>query len=85
MMPVDLEDLSVNALKDLGRLQELPGHNDMTREELLNQLDGPVDDATARWLGRTRQDLYAEAQSRGIDGLKDLRKKNIIRALANTA
>lgn len=84
-MPVDLSDLTVDALKDLGRIQKVPGHNDMTRAELLDALDGPVPDALAQYLGRPRQDLYEIAGDKGIEGRKDMAKWELLEALADRA
>lgn len=82
-MSVALDDLNVDALKDLGRIQKVPGSNDMTRDELLEALAGPVDDDVARWLGLRRQELYAEAKSRGVEAPMDKQKWELIEALAN--
>ena len=81
-MSVELEALSVDALKDLGRVQKVEGSNDMTRDELLHALDGPVDDALARHLGRSRKELYGEAEEAGIEGRMDMQKWELLEALA---
>ena len=82
-MPTELEELNADALKDLGRVQKVEGHNDMIREELLDALDGPVDDDMAALLGKKRQELYEMAKDRGIDGdPKDMQKWELIEALS---
>jgi hypothetical protein len=81
-MSVALEDLTVDALKDLGRVQKVEGSNGMTKAELVEALDGPVDDALARWLGKTRQDLYAAAGEAGIEDRKDKQKWQLLEELA---
>jgi hypothetical protein len=81
-MSVALGDLNVDALKDLGRVQKVEGSNDMTRDELLGALDRPVDDALARYLGRSRQELYEIAGEKGIDGRMDMQKWELLEALA---
>lgn len=81
-MSTKLEDLDVAALKDLARVQAVEGGNDMTRDELLDALDGPVDDALARWLGKTRQEVYAAAGEAGIDDRKEMQKRDLLEALA---
>lgn len=81
-MTVDLEDLNVDALRDLGRIQDVKGHNDMTRDALLDALDGPVDDALAKWLGKPRKEVYEAAGEAGIEGRKDMQKKDLLQALA---
>ena len=81
-MSTKLEDLTVDAMKDLGRVQKVEGHNDMTRDELLDMLDGPVDDDLARWLGKSRQELYEAAGEKGIDGRMDMQKWELLEALA---
>ena len=48
-------------------------------------LDGPVDDDLARWLGKSRQELYAAAGEKGIDGRMDMRKRELLEALAAKA
>lgn len=78
----ELEDLTVDALKDLGRVQKVEGHNDMTRDELLEALKGPVDYSISEWLGRPRKELYEVAGERGIEGRKDMQKCELIKALA---
>jgi hypothetical protein len=77
-----LEELNVDALKDLGRVRKVPGHNDMNRDELIEALGGPVDDDLARWLGMTRQELYEAAGERGIEGRMDMQKWELLEALA---
>lgn len=81
-MPTALADLNADALRDLGRVQKVSGANDMTRDQLLDALDGPVDDGMARWLGQSRRDLYLEAKERGIDGVMDMDKWELILALS---
>jgi hypothetical protein len=81
-MSVKLEDLSVDALKDLGRVQKVEGSNDMTKDELIAALDGPVDDALAKWLGRTRKELYAAAGEAGIGDRQDKQKWQLLEELA---
>ena len=81
-MPVELADLTVDALKDLGRVQKVEHSNDMTRDELLAALEGPVDDALAPWLGRTRQALYEAAGERGIEDRQEKQKWELLQALA---
>jgi hypothetical protein len=83
-MSVPLESLTVDALKDLGRVQKVEGSNDMTRDALLGALDGPVDDALARWLGKTRQEVYAAAGEAGIEDRSDKQKWELLEALAAT-
>ncbi|CTQ48947.1 hypothetical protein [Jannaschia donghaensis] len=83
-MTTDLDDLNVDALKDLGRVQQVEGHNDMTRDELLDALDGPVDDDLAKWLGKSRQEIYDAAGDAGIEGRKDMQKSELLRALAKS-
>ncbi|WGH77405.1 hypothetical protein [Jannaschia ovalis] len=81
-MTTELKDLNVDALKDLGRVQKLEGHNDMTRDELLEALDGPVDDALAKWLGKPRSEIYEAAGEAGIEDRKDKQKWELLEALA---
>ncbi|CUH40743.1 hypothetical protein JSE7799_03478 [Jannaschia seosinensis] len=81
-MSTKLEDLDVAALKDLARVQAVEGGNDMTRDELLDALDEPVDDVLARWLGKTRQEVYAAAGEAGIEGRQDMQKRDLLEALA---
>ncbi|WP_179381232.1 hypothetical protein [Jannaschia marina] len=81
-MAVDLEELTVGALKDLGRVQKVKGHNDMTRDDLLDALDGPVEDALARWLGKPRAEIYEAAGEAGIEDRKDKQKWELLEALA---
>ncbi|MEM9796246.1 MAG: hypothetical protein AAF919_07140 [Pseudomonadota bacterium] len=83
-MSVALEDLNVDALKDLGRVQKVSGHNDMTRDELLEALEGPVDAELAKWLGKSRQDIYQAAGAHGIEDRKDKQKWELLEALAKT-
>ncbi|KIT14225.1 hypothetical protein [Jannaschia aquimarina] len=81
-MSTPLEDLNVDALKDLGRVQKVEGHNDMTRDELLDALDGPADDDLAKWLGKPRSEIYEAAGEKGIKGRKDMQKWELLEALA---
>ena len=81
-MPVELEDLSADALRDLGSVRELGGHTDMTKDALIDALDGPVEDDLAKWLGRSRQEIYEAAQDAGIEGAKDKDKRTLILELA---
>ncbi|SHI99241.1 hypothetical protein SAMN04488012_10419 [Palleronia salina] len=81
-MPVELSELSKDALRDLGSVRELGGHTDMTRDELLNALDGPVEDDIAGWLGRPRAEVYEAAKQAGIDAPMDKDKRTLILELA---
>ena len=81
-MSVALEDLTVDALKDLARVQKVEGANDMKRDALVDALDGPVDDALAPWLGRPRQEVYEAAKAAGIDDPKGREKRELLSALA---
>ena len=81
-MSTELGDLNVDALKDLARVQKVEGGNDMTRDELLDALEGPVDDALAKWLGKTRQEIYEAAGEAGIEGRQDKQKWELLEALA---
>jgi hypothetical protein len=81
-MSTALDDLSVDALRDLGRVRKVPGHNDMDRDALLDALDGPVDDALARYLGKSRKELYAIAGEKGIENRMDMQKWELLEALA---
>lgn len=81
-MPVELDELNVDALKDLGRVRKVEGHNDMTRDELLDALDGPVDDDMAELLGKSRKELYEMSKDAGIDDPMDKQKWELIEALA---
>ena len=81
-MSIPLEDLNVDALKDLGRVRKVEGSNDMTRDELLAALGGPADDALAPWLGRPRQEIYAAAKEAGVADPMDKEKWELLEALA---
>lgn len=81
-MSTALEDLNVDALKDLGRVQKVEGSNDMDRKALLEALDGPVDDDLARWLGRPRKEVYEAALDAGVEDAKDKQKWELLEALA---
>ncbi|SEN41385.1 hypothetical protein [Palleronia pelagia] len=81
-MPVELSELSKDALRDLGSVRELGGHTDMTRDALLDALDGPVEDDIAEWLGRTRAEVYEAAKEAGIEAPMDKDKRTLILELA---
>lgn len=82
-MSTALEDLNVDALKDLARIQKVEGANDMKRDALVDALDGPVDDALAPWLGRPRKEVYEAAVEAGVDDPKDKQKWELLEALAD--
>ncbi|QFU09333.1 hypothetical protein PARPLA_02299 [Rhodobacteraceae bacterium THAF1] len=84
-MPTELKTLSKDALRDLGSVRELGGHNDMTKDELIEGLDGPVDDDLAKWLGMTRQEVYQAAKDAGIKGAMDMDKRDLILKMADMA
>ena len=81
-MSVPLDELTVDALRDLGRVRETPGHNDMDRDALLDALGGPAADALAPWLGRPRKEVYEAALEVGVEDAKDKPKKELLEALA---
>jgi hypothetical protein len=82
-MSTPLDDLTVDALRDLGRVREVTGSHKMDRAALLEALEGPVDDALAPWLGRPRAEIYEAAGEAGIEGRMDMDKKELLRALAD--
>ncbi len=72
----ELEDLTVDALKDLGRVQKVEGHNDMTRDELLEALKGPVDYSIAKMARPPAQGALrgrGRARHRGVQGHAEMR------------
>ena len=81
-MPVELSDLSADALRDLASVRQVGGHTEMTKDELIAALDGPVADDLVQWLGRTRQDIYEAAKDAGIDAPMDKGKRTLILQLA---
>ncbi|MBJ3762283.1 hypothetical protein ILP92_05950 [Maribius pontilimi] len=81
-MPVELSDLTKDALRDLASVRQVGGHNDMTKDELIAAMDDPAEDDIAEWLGMTRQEVYAAAKDAGIDNPMDKDKRTLILELA---
>ncbi|SPJ24223.1 hypothetical protein [Palleronia abyssalis] len=82
MMPVELSDLSKDALRDLASVREVPGHTDMTKADLIDAMDNQAEDDLTPWLGLTRKEIYGAATEAGIDGAKDKDKRSLILELA---
>ena len=81
-MSVPLDDLTVDALRDLARVREVEGRGDMDREALLDALGGPAGDALAPWLGQPRRQVYEAAADAGVEDAMDMRRKELLEALA---